>query len=62
MESIFWFDEVMNMGNTRDDFNSATKELLANRVGRRCSNGKVKNGAEPEHPKYETYAARPLAA
>ena len=23
--------------------------------------GKVKNGAEPEHPKYETYAARPLA-
>ena len=24
--------------------------------------GKVKNGAEPEHPKYETYAARPLAA
>ena len=28
----------MNMGNIRDDFTSATKELLANRVGRRCSN------------------------
>lgn len=26
------------MGNTRDDFTLATKELLANRVGRRCSN------------------------
>lgn len=26
------------MGNSRDDFTSATKELLANRVGRRCSN------------------------
>ena len=26
------------MGNIRDDFTSATKELLANRVGRRCSN------------------------
>ena len=38
MKSIFWLDEVMNMGNSRDDFTSATKELLANRVGRRCSN------------------------
>ena len=38
MKSIFWLDEVMNMGNSRDDFASATKELLANRVGRRCSN------------------------
>ena len=26
------------MGNNRDDFSSSTKELLANRVGRRCSN------------------------
>ena len=26
------------MGNARDDFSSATKELLANRVGRKCSN------------------------
>lgn len=26
------------MPNTRDDFSMATKELLANRVGRRCSN------------------------
>lgn len=26
------------MGNIRDDFTLATKELLANRVGRRCSN------------------------
>ena len=38
MKSIFWLDQVMNMGNSRDDFTSATKELLANRVGRRCSN------------------------
>lgn len=38
MKSIFWLDEVMNMGNSRDNFTSATKELLANRVGRRCSN------------------------
>ena len=38
MKSIFGLDEVMNMGNIRDDFTSATKELLANRVGRRCSN------------------------
>lgn len=38
MKSIFCLDEVMNMGNTRDDFTLATKELLANRVGRRCSN------------------------
>lgn len=38
MKSIFQLDEVMNMGNIRDDFTSATKELLANRVGRRCSN------------------------
>ena len=33
---------------------------LAPQVFEYC--GKVKNGAEPEHPKYETYAARPLAA
>lgn len=26
------------MSNNRDDFSSSTKELLANRVGRRCSN------------------------
>ena len=26
------------MGNNRDDFSSSVKELLANRVGRRCSN------------------------
>lgn len=26
------------MANNRDDFSSATKELLANRVGRKCSN------------------------
>ena len=26
------------MANKRDDFSSATKELLANRVGRKCSN------------------------
>lgn len=26
------------MANSRDDFPLATKELLANRVGRRCSN------------------------
>lgn len=26
------------MGDTRDDFTLATKELLANRVGRKCSN------------------------
>ena len=28
------------MANNRDDFSLATKELLANRVGRRCSNPK----------------------
>ena len=55
MKSIFWLDEVMNMGNSRDDFTSATKELLANRVGRRCSNGNVKKCAVGKHPKSEKH-------
>ena len=34
MKSIFGLDEVMNMGNSRDDFTSATKELLASPRGK----------------------------
>jgi len=36
-QMIYW-NEVALMANKRDDFSSATKELLANRVGRKCSN------------------------